>query len=76
MRFLVDTVPLTLGDSSVVLQLRAWAPNPIFWDVRWTLTEDGKKRLEAAGLIDKVGGNVDPEAFARVIADGLDCAAD
>ena len=43
-------VPLSLGDSAVVLQLRAWAPNPIFWDVRWELTERGKKRLEAAGL--------------------------
>jgi small conductance mechanosensitive channel len=43
-------VPLSLNDSSVVLQLRAWAPNPIFWDVRWALTEGGKKRLEAAGL--------------------------
>jgi small conductance mechanosensitive channel len=43
-------VPLSLADSAVVLQLRAWAPNPIFWDVRWALTETGKKRLEAAGL--------------------------
>lgn len=43
-------VPLSLGDSAVVLQLRAWAPNPKFWDVRWDLTETGKKRLEAAGI--------------------------
>ena len=43
-------VPLSLADSSVVLQLRAWAPNPVFWDVRWALTENGKKRIEAAGL--------------------------
>ncbi len=43
-------VPLSLADSSVVLQLRAWAPTPIFWAVRWALTEAGKKRLEAAGL--------------------------
>ncbi len=46
----VAVVPLSLGDSAVVLQLRAWAPNPIFWDVRWELTETGKKRLDAAGI--------------------------
>ena len=43
-------VPLSLADSAVVLQLRAWAPNPIFWQVLWALTETGKNRLEAAGL--------------------------
>jgi small conductance mechanosensitive channel len=43
-------VPLSLADSAVVLQLRAWAPNAIFWDVRWALTEAGKKQLEAAGI--------------------------
>lgn len=43
-------VPLSLGDSAVVLQLRAWAPNPAFWNTRWDLTETGKKRLEAAGI--------------------------
>jgi small conductance mechanosensitive channel len=58
-------VPLTLGDSSVVLQLRAWAPNPIFWDVRWALTEDGKKRLEAAGLTIPF-----PQRVVHVMAEG------
>jgi len=43
-------VPLSLGDSAVVLQMRAWAPNSIFWDVRWALTETGKKKLEEAGI--------------------------
>jgi len=43
-------VPLSLGDSAVVLQLRAWAPNPVFWDTQWDLTEMGKKRLEEAGI--------------------------
>ncbi len=43
-------VPLSLGDSAVVLQLRAWSPNPVFWNTRWDLTENGKKRLEAAGI--------------------------
>ena len=43
-------VPLSLGDSSVVLQLRAWAPTATFWDVRWDLTQFGKRDLEAAGI--------------------------
>jgi small conductance mechanosensitive channel len=43
-------VPLELGDSSVVLQLRAWAPVADFWNIRWDLTQDGKNNLEAAGI--------------------------
>jgi small conductance mechanosensitive channel len=43
-------VPLQLGDNAVVLQLRAWAPNAEFWNIRWDLTQDGKKNLEAAGF--------------------------
>lgn len=46
----VQVVPLTLGDSSVVLQLRAWSNTPDFWATRWDLTEGGKKALEEAGL--------------------------
>ncbi len=46
----VQVVPLTLGDSSVVLQLRAWSNTPEFWATRWDLTEGGKNALEAAGL--------------------------
>jgi len=46
----VQVVPLTLGDSSVVLQLRAWSNTPDFWTTRWDLTEGGKNELEAAGL--------------------------
>ena len=44
------TVPLRLDDSAVVLQLRAWAPVGTFWDTRWDLTQEGKKRLEAEGF--------------------------
>ena len=44
------TVPLRLDDSAVVLQLRAWAPIASFWETRWDLTQEGKKRLEAAGF--------------------------
>lgn len=43
-------VPLNLGDSAVVLQMRAWAPNANFWATRWELTESGKAKLEEAGI--------------------------
>ena len=46
----VQVVPLTLSDSSVVLQLRAWSKSPDFWATRWDLTEGGKNALEAGGL--------------------------
>ena len=46
----VQVVPLSLADSSVVLQLRAWSTTIQFWDTRWDLTEGGKKALEAAGI--------------------------
>ncbi len=46
----VQVVPLSLGDSSVVLQLRAWSSTADFWATRWDLTEGGKKALEAAGI--------------------------
>lgn len=46
----VQVVPLTLGDSSVVLQLRAWSNTTDFWATRWDLTEGGKNAIESAGL--------------------------
>ncbi len=46
----VQVVPLSLADSSVVLQLRAWSTTTKFWDTRWDLTEGGKKALEKAGI--------------------------
>ena len=46
----VQVVPLSLGDSSVVLQLRAWSNTAEFWNIRWDLTQGGKKALEAAGI--------------------------
>jgi small conductance mechanosensitive channel len=39
-----------LGDSAVILCLRAWAANAEYWNVRRDLTERGKLALEAAGL--------------------------
>lgn len=44
------TVPLRLDDSAVVLQLRAWAHIDDFWNTRWRLTQEGKKRLEGSGF--------------------------
>ncbi|MBT0607693.1 mechanosensitive ion channel family protein [Aequorivita echinoideorum] len=39
-----------LGDSSVNLSLRYWATNDNFWALRWLMLEEGKGRLEAAGI--------------------------
>ncbi len=39
-----------LADSSVDLSLRYWANNADFWNARWIVLEEGKKRLEAAGI--------------------------
>ena len=46
----VQVVPLSLGNSSVVVQLRAWSTTSKFWDAVWDLTEGGKKALEGAGI--------------------------
>jgi small conductance mechanosensitive channel len=40
-----------LGDSSVNLSLRYWATNDDFWALRWLILEEGKKRLEAQGIV-------------------------
>ena len=39
-----------LGDSSVNLSLRYWAHIDDFWNLRWTVLEEGKERLEAQGI--------------------------
>lgn len=39
-----------LGDSSVNLSLRYWAKNDDFWNLRWLVLEQGKERLESAGI--------------------------
>lgn len=39
-----------LGDSSVNLTLRYWATNDDFWNLHWLIIEEGKIRLEAAGI--------------------------
>lgn len=49
-----DKMPMVavaeLGDSSVNLTLRYWANNADFWNLRWLVLEEGKIRLEAAGV--------------------------
>ena len=49
-----DKLPIVavgeLGDSSVNIILRYWAKNEDFWAIRWYTLEEGKARLEAAGI--------------------------
>lgn len=51
---LEDKMPLVavgeLGESSVNLTLRYWVANDDFWELRWLILEEGKARLEAAGI--------------------------
>jgi len=53
-RVLGDPAPqiltFELGDSAVVLALRAWTKTEDYWAARWALTEEGKVRLEEAGF--------------------------
>jgi small conductance mechanosensitive channel len=39
-----------LADSAVNLSLRYWTNNIDFWNARWYILEEGKKRLETAGI--------------------------
>lgn len=39
-----------LAESSVNLSLRYWATNETFWDLHFKFLEEGKSRLEAAGI--------------------------
>ncbi len=51
---IADKIPMVavaeLGDSSVNLTVRYWANNDDFWPLRWLILEEGKARLEAAGI--------------------------
>lgn len=51
---LEDKMPMVavaeLGDSSVNLTVRYWSKNEDFWNLRWFILEEGKMRLEAAGI--------------------------
>lgn len=39
-----------LADSSVNFSVRYFAPNDVFWDIHWKMIEEGKIRLEEAGM--------------------------
>ena len=39
-----------LADSSVNFSVRYYAPNDVFWDIHWKMIEEGKIRLEEAGM--------------------------
>ena len=51
---LEDKMPMVavaeLGDSSVNLTVRYWSKNEDFGNLRWFILEEGKMRLEAAGI--------------------------
>lgn len=53
-RILKDPAPEvyvdSLGDSSVNLTLRFWAPNDVFWPARFNLIEQSKLRFDEAGI--------------------------
>lgn len=40
-----------LTEDSVNLSLRYWAHNGDFWSLHWKFLEEGKERLEAAGIV-------------------------
>lgn len=53
-RFLADPAPKmmvqAMADSSVNLQLRAWASVDDYWDIYWAANKKIKEQIEAAGL--------------------------
>ena len=40
----------TLGDSSVILNLRCWTRQSDYWTAKWRLTEEIKYALDGAGI--------------------------
>lgn len=40
----------TLGDSSVILNLRCWTRQSDYWTTKWRLTEETKYTLDGAGI--------------------------
>lgn len=53
-RVLKDPAPviavMELADSSVNLHCRPWVKTPDYWAVHWAVTEEVKKRFDAAGV--------------------------
>jgi small conductance mechanosensitive channel len=40
----------TYTDNAAVMSFRAWAPTSVFWDAQRTMTEEARRRLQAAGI--------------------------
>ncbi|MDR2483981.1 MAG: mechanosensitive ion channel family protein [Treponema sp.] len=53
-RFLTDPKPQimiqSLGDSSVNILLRAWAPSDVYWEIYWKHVRLIKEKIQEAGL--------------------------
>jgi small conductance mechanosensitive channel len=53
-RILPDPAPNVFvdsyADSAITLTFQAWAPTSVFWDAQRAMTEEAKRRLEAAGI--------------------------
>jgi small conductance mechanosensitive channel len=53
-RFLKEPVPQimvqSMGESSINIMLRAWAPGDVYWQIYWDQMKNIKEQIEAAGL--------------------------
>jgi small conductance mechanosensitive channel len=53
-RLLADPAPqvmvFSMGDSSINLQLRMWAPVDVYWEIYWAMNRKVKEEIELAGL--------------------------
>jgi small conductance mechanosensitive channel len=54
-RFLKEPVPQimvqSMGESSINIMLRAWAPGDVYWQIYWDQMKNIKEQIEAAGLV-------------------------
>ena len=53
-RLLTEPAPqvmvFSMGDSSINLQLRMWAPVDVYWEIYWAMNRKVKEEIELAGL--------------------------
>ena len=53
-RILSDPAPNAFVDkydeNAILVTLQAWAPNSVFWDAQRAMTEEARRRLQAAGI--------------------------
>jgi small conductance mechanosensitive channel len=68
-RFLTDPAPQvmvqSLGDSSVNIMLRAWAPTNLYWTLYWEYMRRVKEELQEAGFVAPF-----PQRNSHLIKDG------